>query len=214
MSTCRVPVEKLTLERRRQQTRDALIDAAARVFAQRGFSGASLDEIASTAGFTRGAIYKNFADKEDLFFAVFDRWNERAIESFRQMLAPDESFTEDDFDAIGRRWAEMIAGDREIYALDLEMRLFALRDAEFRKKLAAHALRVEHMIAGLIAEQMAKAGVTSEFPAEVLSRVMLAASDGIRADVFLQGADHTRYVEFLEVFTAGQMLVAPPAEPT
>jgi AcrR family transcriptional regulator len=209
-----VPVEKLTPERRREQTREALIDAAAQVFADRGFSGASLDEIAQTAGFTRGAIYKNFADKEDLFFAVFDRWNERATESFRQMLAPDESFTEDDFDAIGRRWVEMIAGDADIYALDLEMRLFALRDAEFRKKLAAHALRVEQMIAGLIAEMMARAGVTSQFPADVLARVMLAASDGLRSDVFLQGADHTRYVEFLEVFTAGQMLVAPSAEPT
>jgi AcrR family transcriptional regulator len=211
--TYEVPVEKLTPERRRQQTRDSLIDAAAQVFARRGYSGASLDEIAETAGFTRGAIYKNFTDKEDLFFAVFDRWNERAIEAFRQMLAPDESFTEDDFDAISRRWVEMIAGDRDIYALDLEMRLFALRDAEFRKKLAAHALRVEHLIAGLIDEQMAKAGVESNFPPDVLARVMLAASDGIRSDVFLQGADYTRYVEFLEVFTQGQMVVAPSADP-
>ena len=64
-----VAVEKWTPERRRQLTRDTLIEAAAAVFARRGFHGASLDEIAETAGFTRGAIYKNFADKEDLFFA-------------------------------------------------------------------------------------------------------------------------------------------------
>ena len=71
-------VEKLTPERRRQLTRDALLDAAAQVFARRGFNGASLDEIAETAGFTRGAIYKHFADKEDLLFAVSERFNERA----------------------------------------------------------------------------------------------------------------------------------------
>ncbi|MFP5380534.1 MAG: TetR family transcriptional regulator, partial [Vicinamibacteria bacterium] len=68
-----VPVEKLTPERRRQQTRDVLIEAATEVFARRGFEGAALEEIAETAGFTRGAIYKNFAGKEDLFFAVTDR---------------------------------------------------------------------------------------------------------------------------------------------
>ena len=65
-------VEKLTPARRRELTRAALLDAAASVFAQRGFEGASLDEIAEAAGFTRGAIYKNFDGKEDLFFAVFD----------------------------------------------------------------------------------------------------------------------------------------------
>ncbi len=66
-------VEKLTPARRREMTRAALLDAAETVFARRGFEGASLDEIAEAAGFTRGAIYKNFDGKEDLFFALFDR---------------------------------------------------------------------------------------------------------------------------------------------
>ena len=51
-----MPVERWTPERRRELTRTALIEAAAQVFARRGFYGASLDEIAETAGFTRGAI--------------------------------------------------------------------------------------------------------------------------------------------------------------
>src|SRR2546430_8969285 len=55
-------VEKLTPERRRQLTRDTLLDAAAVVFARRGFHGASLEEIAETAGVTRGALYKHLID--------------------------------------------------------------------------------------------------------------------------------------------------------
>src|SRR6266403_1869396 len=66
-------VEKLTPERRRELTRSTLIDAAADVFAKRGFHAASLEEIAEAAGFTRGAIYKNFENKEELFFAVIER---------------------------------------------------------------------------------------------------------------------------------------------
>jgi AcrR family transcriptional regulator len=210
--TLDVAVDKLTPERRRQMTRDALIDAATHVFAQRGFGGASLDEIAETAGFTRGAIYKNFTGKEDLFFAVFDRFNERAIDAFRTMLDPGHGFSEEDFDAIARRWLEVIAGDEEIYAIDLEVRLFALRNPEIRKRLAAHASKVERMVADLIEEQMKIAGVTSPHSPAMLARIMLAASDGIRTDVFVIGADHTRYVEFLEIFTAGlATTAAPPA---
>ena len=74
-----VTPEKWTRERRRELTRTALIDSAMEVFGRRGFEGASLDEIAENAGFTRGAIYKNFASKEELFFAVMDHFNEKAI---------------------------------------------------------------------------------------------------------------------------------------
>ena len=65
-------LEPLTPERRRQQTRDYLLQAAAQVFAERGFHGASLDEVAAAAGFTKGAVYSNFKNKEDLFLALLE----------------------------------------------------------------------------------------------------------------------------------------------
>src|SRR5438067_6619992 len=115
-----VPVERWTPERRRELTRTALVDAAAEVFARRGFNGASLDEIAETAGFTRGAIYKNFTGKEDLFFAVFDRWNAQALDGFREMVGPGgsftESFTEDHPDEIAARCIQGLARDPDFYA--------------------------------------------------------------------------------------------------
>lgn len=56
-----------------QQTRNALLDAAEAVFDARGVSGASLQEVAETAGVTRGAVYWHFRDKADLFNAMMDR---------------------------------------------------------------------------------------------------------------------------------------------
>src|SRR5437667_6166963 len=81
-----VPVERLTPERRRALTRTALVEAAAEVFARRGFHAASLDEIAETAGFTRGAIYSNFSGKEDLLLAVLDQYTDRQLEAFGEVL--------------------------------------------------------------------------------------------------------------------------------
>src|SRR6266704_7205933 len=59
--------------RARQRTRDQLLSAAMRVFARDGYAGASVDAIAGQAGFTVGALYSNFATKQDLFLAVFER---------------------------------------------------------------------------------------------------------------------------------------------
>lgn len=57
------------------KTRDAVIDAALRVFAEKGFAGAQLDDIASRAGVTRGAVYHHFTDKTDLLQVVLaERW--------------------------------------------------------------------------------------------------------------------------------------------
>src|SRR5438477_12871049 len=53
-------------------TRQHLLEAAAMVFARDGFQGSSLDEVAATAGFTKGAVYSNFRSKDDLFLALLD----------------------------------------------------------------------------------------------------------------------------------------------
>src|SRR5438270_13213848 len=88
-------VDKLTPERRRELTRTTLIDAAADVFAKRGFHSASLEEIAETAGFTRGAIYKNFENKEELFFAVIERRVDAQLSRFRELLREDQAAATD-----------------------------------------------------------------------------------------------------------------------
>ncbi|MCV2393720.1 TetR/AcrR family transcriptional regulator [Actinotalea sp. M2MS4P-6] len=52
---------------RAEETRNQLLEAAARVFAERGYEGASVGDLASAAGYTKGALYSNFGAKEDLF---------------------------------------------------------------------------------------------------------------------------------------------------
>jgi AcrR family transcriptional regulator len=62
-----------TRAQRQAQTRQELVDAAERLFTAQGFHATSLDAVAAEAGFTKGAVYSNFASKEDLFFAVYER---------------------------------------------------------------------------------------------------------------------------------------------
>lgn len=66
---------------RRRETRTKLLDAAFEVFTETGLQAASVEQITSRAGFTRGAFYSNFTSKEELFVALLDRaYAQRAVE--------------------------------------------------------------------------------------------------------------------------------------
>src|SRR5215212_8671710 len=77
----------LTRAERREQTRNDLIGAADRCFVEGGFHPTSVDQIAQAAGYTKGAVYSNFAAKEDLFFAVYERRMQRAVLELERTLA-------------------------------------------------------------------------------------------------------------------------------
>src|SRR5215203_6722049 len=77
---------RLTRQQRRERTRDDLVAAADRCFVEGGFHATSLDQIAAAAGYTKGAVYSNFASKEDLFFAVYERRAERAEAELEEVL--------------------------------------------------------------------------------------------------------------------------------
>src|SRR5712671_687588 len=71
---------------RTRATRRKLLDAAKRIFAQDGFEAARLEDIAAGAGYTRGAFYANFKDKEEIFFALLEEWVRERIETLTSAL--------------------------------------------------------------------------------------------------------------------------------
>ena len=129
-------LQPLTPERRRQQTREHLLAAAAEVFAERGFHGASLDEVAAVAGFTKGAVYSNFKNKEDLFLALFKANYDREMDAIRAALNDSEVPPEariSDFVALIRD--QSTQGGRNFNLLYQEFWLYAARNPEVRKEL-------------------------------------------------------------------------------
>jgi AcrR family transcriptional regulator len=78
---------RLTRPQQQEQTRERVIAAADAMFSERGFHASSLGDIAESAGYTKGAVYSNFASKEDLFFAVYERRTERRVAEMEHALA-------------------------------------------------------------------------------------------------------------------------------
>lgn len=67
------PARRRTQAERSEATREALIEAARTLFAERGYAGVGTEEIVRSAGVTRGALYHQFDDKRNLFEAVYER---------------------------------------------------------------------------------------------------------------------------------------------
>jgi len=193
-----VVVEKWTPERRRQLTRTALMEAAAEVFARRGFHAASLEEIAEAAGFTRGAIYKNFESKEELFLAVLDRRIEQQLAYFSDAFEQGGVDAAMDPAKMAETW-HVIGGDPAWAPLDLEFRLYAMRNPEVRARLAAHERTFRNAVARFIEENTSAMGITLTIPATTLADIVVPATLGFTqfADVAIGDVDP--YTAFLEL---------------
>ena len=197
-----VVVEKLTPERRRELTRSTLIDAAADVFAKRGFPAASLEEIAETAGFTRGAIYKNFENKEELFFAVIERRIDAQLSRFREVLREDQAAATDP-SRLAAIWEEVLAFDRDWFTLDLEFRLYAMRNEDARKTWVTHERELRNLVARFIEEQQKVLGGSTAIDADTMAGIVIPASQGFWQWTALDPDQARYYTEFLKVLIRG-----------
>jgi AcrR family transcriptional regulator len=205
-----VAIEKLTPERRRQLTRDALVDAAAQVFVSRGFNGASLDEIAETAGFTRGAIYKYFDGKEDLFLAVFDRVNERVLNAFAQMLEQGVTAAFD-APALAAMWAKLIA-DSNLATLELEFRLYEIRNPSARERADVQRQKNRELVTRFIEDNTAALGLTLKLPAGTVAGILLSTSDGFAHAAQVDPNEIALYETFLELIIPAIFTEIPDEE--
>ena len=125
---------------RTEATRRKLLLAAEKVFARDGFEAARLEDIASLAGYTRGAFYANFESKEDIFFALLERWVGQRISELEALIARQES-PEKLLRTLREHYVQKIR-DRRFSLLSLEFRLFALRHPEAHARLRARQRRL------------------------------------------------------------------------
>ena len=141
---------------RRDDVRRLLLDAALSEFTRDGYDRVSLDQVAAAAGFSKGAIYSNFTNKEDLFLTLMDqqvRSRIRAVES----ASADEDLPIDRGDLaleVGRRITELIGADGGFQLLYLEYVTRSARDPSARDALAQRRRSVRTLVANAAREAL------------------------------------------------------------
>jgi AcrR family transcriptional regulator len=186
---CRM-VEPWTRERRLERTRALLLDAAEAVFAEKGFMPATLDDIAKAAGYSKGAIYKYFPTKEDLFLAASDRYWRRYFDNFAEVMSSADHIGAHEVDEIAARW-QQLSRDRgpEHAALGLEFSLYLLRNPEARKRVEAKRAEVVQQLATFIVEGIDRLGGTLLIPPLTFAHAIIASTDSVELNSQLDDVD-------------------------
>ena len=185
--------DKLTPERRRELTRDALLDAAEDVFVKKGVGAASMEEIASEAGFSRGAIYFNFGNKDELLLAVCDRFLTRQVQRYTALGAHDDPLAGALDAAELYRHTETL----ELVPLELELRLNALRNPVLRQRVVEADRRLSNQTARLV-EVMIADGATLNIPPRDLADIGRAAVVGLLHYAAIDRENEPRYQQLVE----------------
>lgn len=163
---------------KRERTRARLIEAAAGIINEKGFDRTTLEEVARRAEMTRGAIYNNFKDKEELFLAVSEtRWRPIA-----PPLKPGASLKEQ-MNILGRAVFDAAEQRRAVAVGALSFQLYALTHEEMRARLAETNAEIYKWAA----EQITQFIPADELPLppNEFVRVLHALTDGLLALHFL-----------------------------
>src|SRR4051794_38706244 len=145
-------------KRRRAETVERLLDAALETFAEIGFAAASVEDICSRGGFTRGAFYSSFRTKDELFGALFARETARNLGRAEEQLTGIEDEA-DPVTAAVERCLSTFRADRTGVLVLTEYRLHAARHPEAAAALREHELGLHTRLTGLIEDAVGRSGL-------------------------------------------------------
>jgi AcrR family transcriptional regulator len=172
--------------KRRAETRANLIEAAYRVFADKGFGQVRIDDVCAAAGYTRGAFYSNFDSLNELFFALYD-------ESAR-LIADQvtDAITDDDInpgiEAVIERVTATLLLDRDWLLIKTDFLLHAARNPAVADRLAAHRQQLRTVIETRLdgaRERLTLPDAIADIPNA--ARAVVAAYDGVTVQLLLDG---------------------------
>jgi AcrR family transcriptional regulator len=197
---------RLTRAEQQAQTRARLIDAAAKVFARRGYRAASVEEIAEEAGYSHGAVYSNFEGKADLFLAVFEDYMAERVRELAetQVALPEDAPLEVHARALADQWMDRLARDRESMTLHMEFIAQADRDPELARRFGSRSMAMREAVARYIAHYQQEAGMELAMPVDDLALVLRALGIGLAIESLVspEAVRHDLYGDFVELLVS------------
>ena len=170
----------------RAQTRQELLEAAARVFAERGFQGASVEAVSEEAGYSTGALYSNFASKEELFLSLYEERMARRGRELRDIMRAARD-RRSGVAAAADTVDESLREDRDFFLLYFEFALHAARHPDFGRRFEAVRREGLSELAAAFSDGLSQAGLDSEIGGEELAEAVRALSYGLALDNLIDG---------------------------
>jgi AcrR family transcriptional regulator len=207
-------MQRLSRQDRRERTRADLVAAAREVFLRSGFHGASLEEISERAGYTKGAVYSNFASKDELFLAVYDAHAAGRQRAYAQAAA-GTSTLEAGLRAMSWEMTGGAHADPRWVPVLIEFWTHASRQEALRRQVSERHERNLDTVAALLQSLAERHGVSFRLPVREVARGHAAQRNGMELERLLDlGAADPRAMEEMTVgFILGMTDAQTPASP-
>jgi AcrR family transcriptional regulator len=204
--------QRLSRQDRKERTRADLVGAAREVFLRRGFHGASLEEISEQAGYTKGAVYSNFAGKDELFLAVLDAHATDRARAYTEVVAGTLTM-EEGLRALSREMTTGAGADPRWVPVLIEFWTHASRHEDLRRQVSDRHERNLDAIAALLEELAARHGRSFRIPVREVSRGHAAQRNGMELERLLDPgiADPAVMEEITAGFVLGMTIGGAPA---
>jgi AcrR family transcriptional regulator len=176
---------RLTRKERQADTRARLMASASSVAAQRGLEGASLDEIAHEAGFTKGAIYANFEGKEGLFLAMLEDHFDARLADIDRVLSGGAAPVEQARQA-GADFTGALSSEPEWERLFLELVVYAARNESFRLEFVARYAQLRERIVELFERRARELDLEPPIPPAAVVAMSFAMANGTAVERMLE----------------------------
>jgi AcrR family transcriptional regulator len=203
---------------RREATRQRILDAAREEFAERGVIGGSVEDICERAGFTRGAFYSNFTDKDDVLDALVEREHTRLLEHLdATFVEVDREMEEaDSLEAVLAgmvdRILRSIPVDRQLSLIQTELEIFAIRRPDHARRFLETNNRFRERIGSLIDEAMRRYGRELLVDPSVITDAIVAIADRSVRRALLAGGDADPDAMASEVLPGLLLALSRPVE--
>ena len=203
--------QRLSRQDRKERTRADLVAAAREVFMRRGFHGASLEEISEHAGYTKGAVYSNFAGKDELFLAVLDAHAAGRARAYAEAATGAQTL-ESGIRALSHEMTTGAEADPRWVPVLIEFWTHASRHPDLRRQVSDRHERNLDTIAALLERLAARHGATFRIPVREVARGHAAQRNGMELERLLDPgiADPTVMEEMTAGFVLGMTEAGAP----
>jgi AcrR family transcriptional regulator len=167
----------LTRKEKQERTRSSLLQSATKLICRKGITEASVDEIASDAGFTKGAFYANFRSKEEMFLVMLDEKYAAELERLEAHL-PGDGVPAEEVRESAEDFIRFVRSDPEWTKLYFEFVAHAARNADFRQELATRDRAMQQRMADVIRSWASDFPGEPPFSYEDLAKMLFAMGNG------------------------------------
>ncbi len=164
---------------------EELLAAATAVFAERGYNAATIDAVAERAGVAKGTVYQYFKSKEELLFAVFDRWTAQYFAALSARVPSTGVSAEEQLRCLVRAAVELAGDIQDLYPLTFEF-WAASASLDLRERFLAQFRSMYQLFRDYVAGILRRGVEAGEFSPDVDVKAVSAMFVGALDGFFLQ----------------------------